>query len=745
MTQEGPVPQAQFPPAPGFPFCPCPVAVTASGEGACLGADPSASCAEMFLLLLFAMCSDGYLVPISEFSLTVQKKVTVQDGLCVLVPCTLSYPHRNWSEDTPAYGYWFKLWGASVLPVATNNQSQKVDTNTQGRFQLVGSPQDKSCSLLIRDAQMGDRATYYFRVERGSYVRYNFKQFPFSLDVTALTRKPDVYIPEMLEPGHQVTVVCVFDSDFEQCPVPTFSWTGAALFSQETRPTRSHVSMLTFTPRPQDDGANLTCRVDFSRKGVSAENTVRLNVAYAPKGLLISTSPAKGSALEPQGDSLYLESQKGQDLRLLCAADSRPPATLSWALEDRVLSWSRPSGSRGLELELPRVKPGDAGHYTCRAENRLGFQSRTLNLSVQYAPENLRVMVFQANRTVLENLRNGTSLPVLEGQSLRLLCVTHSNPPALLSWARGGQILHPSQASDPEVLELPQIQMEHEGEFTCHAWNLLGSQNVSLHLSVHYPPELLGPSCSWEEEGLHCSCSSRAQPAPSVRWRLGEGLLEGNLSNASFKVTSSSVGPWANSSLSLSKGLSSSLRLSCEAGNVHGAQSATVLLLPDKKGLISEAFSNGVVLGIGVTTLFFFLGLCLILVIMKTLGKKQTQAETPTQAETRRPRITRRSTILDYINVVPHTGPLARNRNAKPSSPFQMPPAEADSPQSKNSQELRCVAHSGPGPKAPPQAPESRNNEEELHYATLNFPGLRPQETQESKDTGSEYAEIRFH
>ncbi|KAM5207778.1 sialic acid-binding Ig-like lectin 16 isoform 2-T2 [Hipposideros larvatus] len=650
MTQEGPVPQAQFPPAPGFPFCPCPVAVTASGEGACLGADPSASCAEMFLLLLFAMCSDGYLVPISEFSLTVQKKVTVQDGLCVLVPCTLSYPHRNWSEDTPAYGYWFKLWGASVLPVATNNQSQKVDTNTQGRFQLVGSPQDKSCSLLIRDAQMGDRATYYFRVERGSYVRYNFKQFPFSLDVTALTRKPDVYIPEMLEPGHQVTVVCVFDSDFEQCPVPTFSWTGAALFSQETRPTRSHVSMLTFTPRPQDDGANLTCRVDFSRKGVSAENTVRLNVAYAPKGLLISTSPAKGSALEPQGDSLYLESQKGQDLRLLCAADSRPPATLSWALEDRVLSWSRPSGSRGLELELPRVKPGDAGHYTCRAENRLGFQSRTLNLSVQYAPENLRVMVFQANRTVLENLRNGTSLPVLEGQSLRLLCVTHSNPPALLSWARGGQILHPSQASDPEVLELPQIQMEHEGEFTCHAWNLLGSQNVSLHLSVHY-----------------------------------------------------------------------------------------------KKGLISEAFSNGVVLGIGVTTLFFFLGLCLILVIMKTLGKKQTQAETPTQAETRRPRITRRSTILDYINVVPHTGPLARNRNAKPSSPFQMPPAEADSPQSKNSQELRCVAHSGPGPKAPPQAPESRNNEEELHYATLNFPGLRPQETQESKDTGSEYAEIRFH
>ena len=86
---------------------------------------------------------------------------------------------------------------------------------------------------------------------------------------------------------------------------------------------------------------------------------------------------------------------------------------------------------------------------------------------------------------VLESFGNGTSLPVLEGQSLRLLCVTHSNPPAGLSWAWGGQTLSPSQSSDPGVLELPQIQMEHEGEFTCRAQNQLGSQHFSLSLCVH--------------------------------------------------------------------------------------------------------------------------------------------------------------------------------------------------------------------------------------------------------------------
>lgn len=81
--------------------------------------------------------------------------------------------------------------------------------------------------------------------------------------------------------------------------------------------------------------------------------------------------------------SSVLEAQKSQFLRLLCAADSQPPATLSWVLQDRVLSLSHPWGPRTLGLELPGVKAGDSGRYTCRAENRLGSQQRALDLSVQ--------------------------------------------------------------------------------------------------------------------------------------------------------------------------------------------------------------------------------------------------------------------------------------------------------------------------------------------------------------------------
>ena len=79
---------------------------------------------------------------------------------------------------------------------------------------------------------------------------------------------------------------------------------------------------------------------------------------------------------------------------------------------------------------------------------------------------------------------------------------------------------------------------------------------------------------------MHCTCSAQSQLPPSLHWRLGEGLLEGNHSDASLTVTSSSEGPWANSNLSFMEPLGSSLRLSCEARNVHGEQSATILLLP---------------------------------------------------------------------------------------------------------------------------------------------------------------------
>ena len=115
----------------------------------------------------------------------------VQEGLCVHVPCTLSYPRIGWTEDTPALGSWFVV-GTDTnkgRPVATNKQDQEQG-GSGGRFQLTGDPRNRTCSLLIRDAQVEDSAQYFFRVERGSYVRYNFVESPLYLEVTGMDRAP---------------------------------------------------------------------------------------------------------------------------------------------------------------------------------------------------------------------------------------------------------------------------------------------------------------------------------------------------------------------------------------------------------------------------------------------------------------------------------------------------------------------------------------------------------------------------
>lgn len=87
-------------------------------------------------------------------------------------------------------------------------------------------------------------------------------------------------------------------------------------------------------------------------------------------------------------------------------------------------------------------------------------------------------------RTVPQALSNGTSLPVSEGLSLRLVCMADGNPAASMGWFRGHEALPSSRASESGVLELPEVQAKDQGELTCWARHLLGSRHFSLSLSV---------------------------------------------------------------------------------------------------------------------------------------------------------------------------------------------------------------------------------------------------------------------
>uniref|UniRef100_A0A8C2S6D3 Ig-like domain-containing protein n=1 Tax=Capra hircus TaxID=9925 RepID=A0A8C2S6D3_CAPHI len=462
-------------------------------------------------LLLLPLLWAGSLEKESPYQLQVRGPVTVQEGLCVSVPCNISYPQLGRAESTRVYGAWFRKGDRlqeDVL-VATDNSARGGKKKRNIPFHLLGDPRANNCSLGIAEARKRDSGNYYFQLTREA-AEHNYKNNQLTVNVIALTWTPDVHIEEPLESGSSSHLKCSLPEACDWATPPTISWTGAALrpLGLDSKEAYNSSEIL-LTPRPQDHGSSLTCRVTFRRASVSAERTVTLNVSYPPQKLTISIS-------------------------------------------------------RGIELK---------------------------------------------------HLGNGSSLPVLEGDSLRLACDTDSNPPATLSWSQGSQTLSPSHPSSPGVLYLPRVESGHEGELTCRAQHPRGSLWISVHLSVQTPPQLLGPSCSQEDEGLRCSCSSRARPAPSLHWWLGEGLLAGELSNASFEVTSSSNGPWANSSLSLREGLSSGLSLSCEALNVHGARSGSVLLLPGQ-GLGGE-FVLGAIGGAGAAGL---LSLCSCLIFFSPPG-----------------------------------------------------------------------------------------------------------------------------
>lgn len=121
------------------------------------------------------------------YTLTVQREIVVQEGLCVLVPCNFSYPKEKWTDSHPILRYWFQRKDKISDPaVVTDNPKKSSLEKTQGRFFLLEDPWKNNCSLDIREIRKEDEGSYYFRMERGK-LKFSYIGDTMTLRVTGQT------------------------------------------------------------------------------------------------------------------------------------------------------------------------------------------------------------------------------------------------------------------------------------------------------------------------------------------------------------------------------------------------------------------------------------------------------------------------------------------------------------------------------------------------------------------------------
>ncbi|OWK59760.1 Hemicentin-2 [Lonchura striata] len=215
-------------------------------------------------------------------------------------------------------------------------------------------------------------------------------------------------------------------------------------------------------------------------------------------------------------------------VRFECEATGHPEPTVSWLWNDLPIE----AGPRhqllegGTVLQVAMVEEGDAGSYTCMAENPAGSAEKHFALAVQAeAPWSVG--------TDPENVSG-----VVNG-SVSLVCDIQPHPAAEITWYKDGHVLRlgeevtvtrdlvllqavliPCSPLLPgsRVLQLPRLQLSSSGTYTCMALNVASQDQKSFILTIREPPGT--PEMLEADMGtpLVLTCHVSGVAVPAVTW-----------------------------------------------------------------------------------------------------------------------------------------------------------------------------------------------------------------------------------
>ncbi|NXA51068.1 TUTLB protein, partial [Nothocercus julius] len=343
------------------------------------------------------------------------------------------------------------------------------------------------CKVLMLDQQ-------YDTFHNGSWVHLTVNAPP------TFTETPPQYVEA--KEGSSVTLTCMAFGN----PKPVVTWLREGeLLGADGKYQVSDGSLTVLSVSREDRGA-YTCRA-YSIQG-EAVHTTRLLVQGPP----FIVSPPENITVNISQDALFT-----------CQAEAYPGnLTYLWYWEEENVYFKNDLKLRVRilidgTLIIFRVKPEDAGKYTCIPSNSLGRSpSASAYLTVQYPA---RVV----------NMPPVIYVPI--GIHGYIRCPVEAEPPVtLVKWNKDGRPLRIEKYSGWNLLEDGSIRIEEAtedalGTYTCVPYNALGTmgQSPPARLVLKDPPYFtVLPGWEYRQEAgreLLIPCAAAGDPFPIIAWR----------------------------------------------------------------------------------------------------------------------------------------------------------------------------------------------------------------------------------
>ncbi|XP_058866115.1 protein turtle homolog B isoform X2 [Acipenser ruthenus] len=424
--------------------------------------------------------------------------VTALAGDSVILGCDVVQPLTG--QHPPYVVEWFKFGVPIPIFIKFGFYLPHVDPEYAGRASL----HDKA-SLRIEQVRSEDQGWYECKVlllldqqydtfHNGSWVHLTVNAPP------TFTETPPQYVE--VKEGGSITLTCTAFGN----PNPIVSWLREGqLLGGDAKYKVSDGSLTVLSISREDRGA-YTCRA-YSVQG-EAVHTTRLLVQGPP----FIVSPPENITVNISQDALFT-----------CQAEAYPGnLTYTWFWEEDNVFFKNDLKLRVRilidgTLIIFRVKPEDAGKYTCIPSNSLGHSpSASAHLTIEYPA---RVV----------NMPPIIYVPIAMPGFIR--CPADANPPVTsVKWNKDGRPLRIEKYRGWSQLEDGTIRVEEVtedslGTYTCVPYNTLGTmgQSPPARLVLKDPPYFtVLPGWEYRQESgreLVIPCASAGDPFPAIAWR----------------------------------------------------------------------------------------------------------------------------------------------------------------------------------------------------------------------------------